>query len=65
MDLTDLQKLDLKLTARTDLLLETCEDMTNALERSSKTLTIQGELNSLLTQKVINLSRRLETLEGD
>jgi len=64
MELTDLQKLDLKLTTRTALLLKTLSEMTDTIVLASKTNQAQTELNDALTQKVLGLQQRLESLES-
>jgi hypothetical protein len=64
MDLTDLQKLDLKLTTRTALLLKTIEQITDTISRGTATQRAQGVLNDALTARVISLEKRLKILEN-
>ena len=63
MGLTDLQKLDLKFTTRTALLLKTCSEITDALQSSSRTTAVQGDLNEAMAASLLEIKQRLDEIE--
>ena len=64
MGLTDIQKLDLKFTTRTALLLKTCSEITTTIASATKTHEAQAGLNDVLTAKLLKLEGRIVLLES-